>query len=43
MSAQISKRSELEGGLEEAAEVVELVVAVVLTIATEWTASKSLG
>ena len=38
MSAQVSKRSELEGGLEEAAEVVELVVAVVLTIATEWTA-----
>ena len=38
MSAQVSKRSELEGGLEETAEVVELVVAVVLTIATEWTA-----
>ena len=38
MSAQLSKRSELEGGLEEATEVVELVVAVVLTIATEWTA-----
>ena len=38
MSAQVSKKSELEGGLQKTAEVVELVVAVVLTITTEWTA-----
>ena len=38
MSVHLCIESELEGGLQETAEVVELIVAVVLTIATEWTA-----